>query len=74
MLSKKVNGRTVSISPTQESVIRAEWAINAAQPAPEPKPTLEDVIALLKADPVFSPKLDAQVAERVGEVISVKKP
>jgi len=73
MLTKKVNGKTVTVSDSQAAALQAEWDINAAKPAPEPKPTLDDVIALLKSDPVLSEKLDTQVAERVGEVISVKK-
>ncbi len=61
MLTKMVNGVSVSCSAQEEAAILAEWDANAAVPVAEPKPTLEDVVAIIQDDPVLSSKLDAQV-------------
>lgn len=68
-----VNGKYVECSPAEEAAILAEWAAADALPPPEPKPTLDDVIAVLRSDTSLSEKLDARVSAADAQTVIAKE-
>lgn len=64
MLTKIVDGVEVEMAADEEAKFRAEWEANETRPAPEPAPTLDDLIAVL--DPELKAKLDARLAQRAA--------
>ena len=69
MLTKIVDGQTIICSAEEEAELRAMWEANdpAKQISVMPKPTLEDVLAVIKGDATLSAKLDAQLALKVAK-------
>lgn len=55
-----VNGRAVAMSAQEEAAIRAEWAASDAAPKPVPKPTVDDLLAVI-ATPQQQAAIDARL-------------
>jgi hypothetical protein len=61
-MQKCVDGKMVDLTPQEEAAILAEWAANAARPAPTRG---ERVTARLDGDPVLGALID-ELAEQRG--------
>ena len=49
MLTKKVNGKRVVLTPEEEAKMLAEWKFNEENPPPPPGPTIEERLTALES-------------------------
>ncbi len=66
MLTKIVDGQVIECSAEEEAELLAFWEANdpAKQPPEAPKPTLDDVLAVIASDPELAAKLSARLATK----------